>query len=291
MDTIDIILNRLTQNFTWIYSELGIPRLIFLTIALVVLVVLTLIARQKRKAKLQKVHKKVHTIHTESRSEIIGVKLTGRSSGHPRIEDSKKHDPAFVPETGEKQGEWGQTRKGWRKVTEQNKQLKREIARHKQTEVQHKQQLTELANVNKQLQYEITEHRQIEKSLKKQIEELTATRKQSAHEFDKRELDNENPEPGHALSTAIEKQTQQNLSIIEQTNKNIKPQYVESIAANEQSQDETIDVSQTDEIQREDTEGAEGYKRHEVPIDVKEIKAIAELAKRLRRNDRQRQSK
>ncbi len=271
MVTIDIILNKLIQYSSWILSELGIPQWLLLTITLIAIVVLTLIARQRRIAKLQK----ENTTDTENHSEIIGVKLIGRGSSHTRTEESKKQDQFIVPKTGEKLKGWGQTRKEWRKAIEQIKQLKREITKYKQTEIHNKQQLTELINTNKQLQYEIAEHRQTEKSLKKQIEELTTTRTQSQH----------------ALSTIIEKQTQQNLSSIEKTNKDVKLQSVEPLAANEQSKNETVGGSQTNQIQREDTGEVKEYKHLEAPIDVKEIKAVAELAKRLRQNNRQKQNK
>lgn len=251
------------------------------------LIVLTLIARQKKKAKLQK----AHTKRPENRSEIIGINLTGRNSEYTRLKDGKKYNQTFIPEIDEKQKGWGPTIKEWRKLTEHINRLKREIAKNKQNESEHKKQLAELTNLNKQLKYEIAEYKQIDKSLKKQIEQLTSTNKQSLHEFDKKEPSKENPELRSVLSTAIAQQTQQNSSLNEQSDKDMKPQSVESSALHEQPQNKTFNQSQINGKQKEGTDQTEGYKNHKLPIDVKEIKAVAELAKSLKRNNRQQQSK
>ncbi len=254
MVTIDIILNKLTQFFSWLYSTLGLPRWLLLTVTLVVLAVLIFIAKKQRKTKLK--FNKIHTINTGSRPEIIGTRLTAHKSSATKIEDGKENELAFDSETGEKHRSWGRTIEEWRKATEQSRKLKYASARLKKTEEQqHGQQSAESNSTQNQPPYEISEH--------KQSNELTESKKQIAYEINKSEPTTENIEPQLALPIMIKEQTQHNLS----------------------------PVDKTDDRPRENTKEAQKYKNNDVPLDVKELKTVAELAKRLRRNNRQQQIK
>ena len=233
MITIDIILNNLTQFFSWLYSTLGLPRWLLLTLTLVVLAALIFTARKQRKAKLK--IKKIPVINTGSRPEIIGARLIAHKSNPSRIEDGKENELAFDSETGVKHGSWGRTIEEWRKATQQSRKLKHASVRLKKTEEQHEQQSAESTN----------------------------TQNQQPHEVNKSESATVSNEPLHDLPIRIEEQTQNNPSLI----------------------------NRSEDRSRENNKEAKKYKNNDVPLDVKELKTVAELAKRLRRSNRQHQNK
>ena len=284
MITIELVLNKMNEYLEWIYSELGLARWQLLIIAIAVIIVLILIAIRQRKTKV----KPIHTIQTKNRSEIIGVKLSGRRISHPRTEDTKKHSRAFTAETDERQKDWGQTTKEWRKATEQIRHLKHEVTKHKRSEELLKQKLDELTTARENLQSEITERKQEENNLKQEIEKLTSN--QQSFDETKKTV-NAQYEIGHkpVLPTTKEEQVQTDEDkqddredIIQDDSTSIVDTEKSTLTNNHNNQDQ--------ELTREDIENEENSKRHEVPLDVQELKAIAELAKRLRGNNRQQQS-
>lgn len=233
MATIDIILNTLTQFFSWIYSTLGIPRWLLLTITLVIIVVLISIARGQRKAKRRV--KKVPIINTGGRPEIIGARLTVNKLDAPKIEDEKENDLDVDSETGVKYTSWGRTIEEWRKATEQNRKLKHAVAGPGKTEEQNKEQPAESSDVQSR----------------------------PANETDKSKSATADNEPPYVLPIRIE----------------------------EQNQPAATEITATENKSIGSSNKAKKLKNNDVPLDVKELKAVAELAKRLKRNNRQHQNK
>jgi hypothetical protein len=311
METVETVLYKLSEFFSWLYSTLGLEQWQVLLIALAVILVLSLIARVQRK----KMVKKVHTIPAGNRSEIIGIKLSGHKSRDRGAGEIQKHSLTLTSEMDEKQMGWAQTTKEWRNLTEQVRQLRHEITKHKRTEEHLKNQLNELTMTNQELQDQITEHKKAEKTPTPNVIEAATSEQQIPHETTDSQSTEESLQP-HMMQTPVDEQIQQEINQPVQTDQSIKQEIAEPLVMmNEQPQsdvseeekveketelkvdDVTADTEQSEpeitnhhrqeQLLKEEIEEPEDSKQHEAPLDVQELKAISELAKRLRGNNRQ----
>jgi PAS domain S-box-containing protein len=141
-----------------------------------------------------------------------------------------------------------------KELKEQIEQLQYNIHEREQTEGHIKQQADELRADNEQLKYQITEHEQAEECLKQQIAEATAANEQLKDQI--------------VESEQARRELMEQLDTLKETTEEI--QY------------ETTECSQGQEILTSSTNNAEDSgKPITLPRDEK-LKAIAELAKRLR---------
>lgn len=293
MATVEILLYKVADFFNWMYSATGLEKWQFLIIALAVILLLTLIARVQRKRMVTK----IHTVPAVNRSEIIGVNLSGHKAKLHGTKETRKHGLALTSEMDEKHMGWVQTTKEWRKLNEQIRQLEHEITKRKRTEEHLKHQITELTTNNQELQNQITEHGQAGKTPRSQDVDATTSEQKIPNEIPDKQSTDESSQPD-ILLTPI----QQEISQPEQSNQNTQQEVAESTAVTDEqlqsdiSEDEKIpkDTNQqavestdTEHSLTEDTEESEDLQQHKTPLNVQELKAIADLAKRLRGNNRQ----
>jgi hypothetical protein len=292
MATVEILLYKLADFYNWLYSATGLKQWQFLIIALAVILLLTLIARVQRKRMVTK----VHTVPAVNRSEIIGINLSGHKAREHGTKETLKHNVSLTSEMDEKQMGWAQTTKEWRKLNEQIRQLEHEVTKRKRTEEHLKHQITELTTTNQELQNQITEHEQAEKPPRPQIDEAAMSEQQIPHEIPGKQSIDESPQPD-----VLQTPTQQEISQPEQADQNTQQEVAESaVIMDEQLQSDineeekvpkdtnqqTIESTDTEQSLTEEIEESEEL-RQRTPLNVQELKAIADLAKRLRGNNRQ----
>ena len=292
MATVGNLLYKLADFYNWLYSTLGLKQWQFLIIALAVIVLLALIARIQRK----KLVNKVYTIPAVKRSEIIGIQLSGHKAREHGTKEALKHGIALTSEMDEKQMGWTQTTKEWRKLTEQIRQLEREVTKHKRTEEHLKHQITELTTTNQELQSQITEHpiqqetnlpEQADQDTKKEIaESAVRTDEPSQSEMSENETVTKDTNQQAVELIDTDKKTHQEVTEDKQFEKDIKLKSDDVIAETKPSGPELINQHRQEQSLKEETEDSEDLRPHEAPLDVQQLKAISELAKRLRGNNR-----
>ena len=136
-------------------------------------------------------------------------------------------------------------------LNEQVQQLQYEISKHKQTEGRLKHQVTELATANEQLQENTAVSKQVEQKPKQQIVEVP--------------VDNEHPPHEPAESSTVKKQAN------------------ELKAAQKPSKRRINIRKQPDRLIREQTKQVKVSKElREQPLDVQKLKAMADLAKKIK---------
>lgn len=108
--------------------------------------------------------KPLHTVQGGNYWSIIGKKLYNRGAHHTKVEDTKEYYQVSVPEksTKERESDCRQSANVWEKTKEQISQLKHEITQHKQTEENLRQIIDELKKSNPQTLDENTESRNTE---------------------------------------------------------------------------------------------------------------------------------
>jgi len=133
-------------------------------------------------------------------------------------------------------------------------QLQRNIHKREQTEGKIKQQADKLRAANEQLKHQITEHEQAEERLKQQIAESKTVNEQLKNQI--------------VESEKAEKELTEQLDALKETTEEI--------------QRETTESSKGQETPEASTDNAEDSGEPIAPSDEEKLKAIAELAKRLR---------
>lgn len=311
MDTIEIALSKLTQYI----SELGLAtwQLQVVGIGVVLLLILILIRQRKIKAKPG------HKIQTKNRPDIIGIKLQDHEATYSYDEDAKRLKPvSTITKTSTyRKKTLKQTTNEWRKATEQIRQLRREISKQKRTEEHLRQIIADLKSSNQQApigtseseseQHNIIPKPSILKSTDTQIQEGRQiesadedSKQQSAEhpvvnqentevitEDERKQQDSK--ESGELMHT--DDQDYRDTTDENKNNSDMEQQITESFTNTEQYQQQEVYTRDQEEPFREDIEDGENSQQPGVPLDVKELKAIAELAKRLRGNNRQQQGK
>ena len=320
---INIVIDKMLQFYPWIYSQTGLKGWQLLTIALGALFFLVLLLNYLRKTRL----KKIYVIQSSDRPDIIGINLSGSQSKHHLQQNYRKQPEVFVSDNEEEQKSWGQTTKEWRQLREKIRHLQHDIHRQVQSEQYLKEQITELKNSNENLRSEISKREQIEAELKQQINELAIispprNQKQTviSNITDEIELQSKDFQPVPTSQDIIlEKNQKDNESRPETlliglepehpeqivSNEEVKPDHAESLQFNQKTESllseqksdlyiksaENIGESAT-EIPNEDLNQSENTATendHGIPLDIKELKAIADLAKRLQARSQQRQ--
>lgn len=334
METIDIILDKLTQFFSGISSKLGLADWQLLTITLAVIVVLVLIARYQRKARI----KSIHATNSNKRPDTIGTKLIAHETTSAGIENAKKQKErtkkqtvTFFSKKIGKHKSWRKTIKDLRKVTEQTRRLKYENNKHKKTEGTLGQKTAGQTTDYINQKHETSEHEYSGRNPKHRIKEIIIHNQTVDGTTDSNSVsDSPKTEPAIQATTDINIQQQDNKSeetaeeklqenytednrsktetkhleglmdtenqnqkvTIEnkQENEGIEPKNVDLVLEKQSQGESSSDCEQDAEPTEENIENGKTIKHYELPLDVKELRAIAELAKRLSGKKRQHQN-
>ncbi|MBN2589146.1 MAG: hypothetical protein JXA96_04750 [Sedimentisphaerales bacterium] len=259
---IDNVLDTIMQFYSWISIQTGLQRWQLLIIALVVLIVLVIFWNYQRKARLRK----IRIISNSKCSEIIGVKLSNKEQNHRTPNNLEKKQSLYnQKEIVEEEHSWSQTTKDWRKLREKIMHLQHDINKHERIEKRLKEQISTLEEANKQLHGKLNQKYQIGEELQQQINELTTTTL------------------GH---TQVEQTIIKDESLgLQQTNQETEMPttgYLESqIAENQHKSKESL--------LKEDSDSSDTTeKEHDIPLNIKELKAIADLVKQLQARSQQR---
>jgi len=297
---IENIIDSVMQFYSWIYSQTGLQDWQLLTIGLGILFLLVLSLIQQRKTR----SRKVYVIQGSNRSDIIGANLSDREKHYHRHENFSKKPPVSASDEEEEGKSWGQSTKEWRRLSEKIRHLQHEIGKQERSEKHLKEQITELKSINDKLQSEISRKTQIEEELKQQLQELTTASPANVQEKSAektnvnsrgRELKNIKETLESAKFMLKKDQTKQAVAGTESQKEPLESQQITNktdcvpleIAVN-QLQSQTVGNkanSLEGNIDEADTE-----RDHNIPLDIKELKAIADLAKRLQMRSQQRQS-
>ena len=254
---INDIWEKIMQFYSWLYSETGLERWQFISISLATLVLLVLFLRQLRKSGTRKIHR----IHSKAHPEIIGTKLSGGGIGWETIY-SQKYDDDFDQEE-EKRIPWGQSTKQWRQLKERIIQLQRDLKKHQQSEEHLKKQLADVKTANIDLQKKIIEHKKIEENLNLHISELKA-----------------GSIPSNEINIKHE-------PVLEEV---VKPELGTQNADFKSQTIDPIPQAANSDGTKDDGRGTsdDGRSTSDVPLDIKELKAISDLAKRLQERNHNR---
>jgi len=309
MDTIESALSKITQYI----SELGLATWQLQVIGLGVVLILILILIRQRKIKTKPI---IHNAQTRIRPDVIGIKLQSREATYSHDEDTKRQKPVSTTSktTTYRKKTLKQTTNEWRKATEQIRQLRRELSKQKRTEEHLRQIIADLKSPNQKANAGTSESESEQSSIKPkpsilksydtQIQE--GSQSQPVKDDSKQQstgdtallkenmeviIEDENKQQNSKESGEVmhpDAQDHQDTTEEKKNNLDMEKQITESFTNTEQYQQKVIYTKDQEELTIEDEEYSQ---QPGVPLDVKELKAIAELAKRLRGNNRQQQEK
>jgi hypothetical protein len=263
--TVNNLIYKLTKYFSWLYFRHW-ERWELLIIVLISLVLLLLIIWQQRKAS----SRNVYANQIRERSPIIGVKLADTRS-RTRIEDLKKNRSASL---SKKQTKRKKEKEQLEKVNKQIQLLQLEISKHKQNEAHLERKIVELTSANKELQEKATQSAKQHSagtSVSQHKLQQKMTGHQQAEQYPKQQI---------IEKPAINKQPQQEFAKSQKTR---QTQTGESTTLKYQSKNKAIKSYKPNWMLREKT-GQDRIPKElrEEPLDVQKLKAIAELAKKIR---------
>jgi hypothetical protein len=243
---------------------------------------LILISRRQRKIKVRPI-RKVEAINPP---DIIGKKLYKHQESPSEAEDAEQHKPAQIPAKPIKDDKqnWSQTTKEWRKATEQIRLLRREVTKHKRTEEQLRQKISELTNSGRQ---------------------NPAGLKECEHKGHNSNPGTSMPQTFEILDIQAESSTKQltvNKAVSNNKYKEDIPEdkHTQNVAEKKADELTTPREQVRQEIANNPNHSAEpivkevtnsgNSKRHVNPLDINELESVAALAKRLRRTKHQKQN-
>ena len=270
MDKIYFVLDKVTQFFSWLNKDVVLKSWHLQAIAAILVVMLFFILRRMRKNRIEK----KHIIQKTGRSEIIGLKLSDHKTINDRIFHQQIQEQNFLSEQETHDKPWGQTTKEWRRLREQIRKLQHDITKNKRTEGQLKKEINELRNDNEQLKIKLFQYQQVKDDLDLQIKELTTVNQVQQNEINAiknikqffeeqvtpEEINTEaNPASDAAQSKQILTEKPVHTPIIDIESKNDLP------PQNEPAENNPENI----------------VKNQDIPLDIKELKSIADLVKKL----------
>jgi len=283
MDAIDIAIRKFLQYM----SELGLEKGQLLIIVTAIIILLILISRRRRKAKVRP----IRTIQNINQPEIIGKKLYSHRESHPKVEDTKQHKPAPAPAKSlkDEKPNWKQTTKEWRKATEQIRLLRREVTKYKRTEEKLQKKISELTTSSQQTPVGAKECEHPEYNINPG---LSMPQTFEIQEIQQGEQADNSMKQLTVNNTVTNKKQGEDIPEDEHTQKVAKQQTADLITPKEQSRQEIANNQNLlEEPTAKEIKNRGNSKQHGTPLDVQELKSIATLAKRLRRNNHQQQNK
>ncbi len=174
MMTVEDIINRLNQYFSWLSSrqweELA---MLLAAIAALVIVIIVLVLRSRRKV----------LPGNALLRDIIGIKLADHNTNSGRTDHIEKGRSTHVPKNPGRRKRRKNTKKGFKIAIKELKQRHNEIIKSRQTELLGQQETVRLAAVNEQIQNEVTDSRQVEELPEQKVAEIAAVIEQFQHEI------------------------------------------------------------------------------------------------------------
>jgi len=172
MMTVEDIINRLNQYFSWLSSrqweELA---LLLAAIAVPVIVIIVLVLRSRRKV----------LPGNALLRDIIGIKLADHNKTSQATDHTEKGRSTHVPKNPGRRKRRKNTKKGFKIAIKELKQRHNEIIKSRQAEPLVQQETIRLAAVNEQIQNEVTDSRQVEELPEQKVAEIAAVIEQFQH--------------------------------------------------------------------------------------------------------------
>lgn len=218
---------------------------------LVIAIIFLLILISRHQRKIKA--KRLPTLQNPNQSEILGKKLYSHQESHPGTEDIEQHKSATDPDNKSIKDE----KPNWNKTTKEWRKATEQI---------------------RLLRREVSKYKRTEEQLRQKISELTTSSQQIS--VGAKECEHPEDNINHGLSTTQTFEIQE-IQQGEQVNNRIE-QSPQEIARNQ---------NQLEEPTSKEVKNRGNSKRHVTPLDIQELKSIAALAKRLRRNNHQQQNK
>jgi len=262
---------KLHPYYVWFYSRTGITERELLIVGSAAIAVLLLILHHLRKSRIRR----IHIIQRSTRSNIIGVKLSDREQRPPQVRQKiKRHSQQNLEE--QDQQSWSQSTKEWRQLREKIRHLQHDISKHERTEKHLNEQIAELKAINEQLKAEIEGKIQVENTFQVENNE----QKQAALTQNQSEESSMND--GYNVKVVELGQTNQ-----EPENISLDNQVSDSHSQSTENTDNSAEIS-SQTSSDSDTDNSE--QDNNVPLDIKELKAIANLVRKLQTRSQQRRS-
>ena len=278
MTKIYFLLNKFTQFFSWLNNDVVLKSWHLQAIAITIVLMFLLILRYLRKSRIEK-----NQIIQTGRSEIIGLKLTDHKTINDRIFNQQIQEQSFLSEQETHDKPWGQSTKEWRRLREEIRKLQHDITKNKRTEGQLNKQITELKNSNEQLKEKLIKYQQIKDELNLQINELKTCNELPQKEITSIKYDSniEQTNEETAVTEEINTEAGQNRTEVPLQTTILGIESKNDLPPRLSSRDEASG-NNPDEIVIDKTEQTEELKINQnIPLDIKELKSIADLVKRL----------
>jgi hypothetical protein len=273
MITLEDKLIQLNDYINWLYGHDGLQNWQLQTIALGVLCLLLLLLIKQRKAGPGRVrivqgcdfpetigpnliHNRANT-HASKSIKSASAKQVHKEipqvSQQPQVADSQK-------------SRWKHATDDWKTSTEKIKQLQREITKSKRNEDHLKFQISEMTKLNENLMRENVEYKKIENDLRQRIADLSYLNVQIQR----------NDKNQKALNQSVSPDIQ-----VEEMMKNSNISNFDIPIPN---------LSDFEESDSNETDAQTGEVKHRgLPLDIQELEAIAEMARRLRQRSKDHQ--
>jgi hypothetical protein len=253
---IEKAIDSVLDFYLWISSQTGFNYWQLLILMLAVLFLLSRLLRYLQKARLRKMYSSNNT----DRREIIGINLSGTEQKEIYNNSSQNLADDNITEENEydDQKSWGQTTKEWRQLREKIMHLQHEITKHERSTRILKEQITELQTLNKKLQSEITRQKQIKPEVLEQQNQI--------------------------FSDVAQEKPFSQVSAVNQISKDMLENQGQSFDNNSNT---------IEEISKDDSEciNANSPENNQSsPLNIKELKAIADLAKQVQARSQHRQN-
>jgi DNA repair ATPase RecN len=244
---IEKTIDSVMDFYFWISSQTGFNYWQLLILMLAVLFLLSRLLKYLQKARLRK---KYFSNNTDRR-EIIGINLSGTEQKEIFNNSSQNQADDNITEENEyeEQKSWGQTTKQWRQLREKIRHLQHEITKHERSAMILKEQITELQTLNNKLQSEINRQKQIKPEVIEQQNQI--------------------------FSDVAQEKSFLQVSAVNPVSKNILENQGQSFDNNSN----TIEEISKDDSEYTDANSPENNQSS--PLNIKELKVIADLAKQV----------
>jgi hypothetical protein len=277
MDILENLLIQINDWITWMDARTGLLRWQKLTIALAVLCVSLVLLIKQRKP----VHRKVRIMQQEGDlPETIGPNLIKNLvSAHKTAPVQKRvsNQTPVVSEPALPHKRWKNATEEWKTTDEKIKQLHREITKSKRNEEHLAFQIGEMTKAYEQLMRENVRYKKIENELKHKIAELSYLNMRIINGVPQvKDINIGQTIQSTDINNSPQNAPAGNVKTVETTQFTPKT----GIDLNSNLNFEIPDISDIDDLTSED-QPDEG-KRRGIPLDIQELEAIAEMAKKLR---------
>lgn len=160
--TVESLMDKFTQYFSWLYSGRQWATWEFQTIAITVIVLLLLFLIQLRRAR----KRKLSAMQIEERSSTIGINSEDSEGiSHGFKSDLNNYRIVSVSKNNANPKRWRETTKKWKNYQRLIEQLQKETALYKQAEQRLEQQFAKLKAANEQLRQAVAGNNELAQEL------------------------------------------------------------------------------------------------------------------------------